>query len=332
MQTALDFLIIILTQFQKPTLAFLFGGMLLAALGSRFEIPDPIYQFIVIVILLKIGMGAGIAIREADLGALVLPALAAIGLGVGIVLIGRVTLGLMPGLRLEDSMATAGLFGAVSVSTVAAAMVILEEDAMGYEAWAPALYPFMDIPALLTAIVLAKLARAKGKPGMKLNFRAILVESLRGAALSALLLGVLLGLLTRPDPVFTSFYEPLFRGLLSLLMLIMGMEAYARLSELRRVAHVYAAYGVLAPLLHGGLGFGLGWLVHLATGFSAGGVVMLAVMAASSSDVSGPPTLRVALPSANSAIYIGTSTSLGTPVALVSIPLWMALAEIFITA
>jgi uncharacterized protein len=35
----------------------------------------------------------------------------------------------------------------------------------------------------------------------------------------------------------------------------------------------------------------------------------------------------VAIPSANPAIYIGTSTSLGTPVALLSIPLWMALAE-----
>jgi uncharacterized protein len=320
-----DFLLVFLAQLQKPTLAFLLAGMVLAALGSRLEIPDSVYQFIVIVLLLKIGIGAGIALREAELRDILLPAFAAVALGVGIVFLGRITLGLLPNLRFGDSVATAGLFGAVSASTLAAGMVMLEEDGLSYEAWVPALYPFMDIAALLTAIVLAERARAKGKGA--LNLRAIIAESLRGAALSALLLGVALGLLARPDPVYASFYEPLFRGFLSILMLLMGMEAYSRLAELRRVAHVYAAYGLLAPLVHGALGFGVGWALHLATGFSPGGVVILAVMAASSSDVSGPPTLRVAIPSANPAIYIGTSTSLGTPVALLSIPLWMALAE-----
>ncbi|MEM1378560.1 MAG: sodium-dependent bicarbonate transport family permease, partial [Pseudomonadota bacterium] len=37
----------ILEQLQKPTLAFLIGGMVLAALGSRMVIIDPIYKFIV---------------------------------------------------------------------------------------------------------------------------------------------------------------------------------------------------------------------------------------------------------------------------------------------
>jgi uncharacterized protein len=59
--------------------------------------------------------------------------------------------------------------------------------------------------------------------------------------------------------------------------------------------------------------------------------VLLAVMAASSSDISGPPTLRAAIPSANPAAnpasYVGASTALGTPVALLSIPLRIALAE-----
>jgi hypothetical protein len=51
-------------------------------------------------------------------------------------------------------MATAGLFRAVSASTLAAGMVRLEEDGAAVEAWMPALNAFMDIPALLTAIVL----------------------------------------------------------------------------------------------------------------------------------------------------------------------------------
>ena len=113
-------------------------------------------------------------------------------------------------------------------------------------------------------------------------------------------------------------------------MLIMGMEAWARLSEMRKVAHIYILYGVTAPFLHGALGFGVGLIAHELTGFSAGGGVLLSGMAASSSDISGPPTIRGALPEANSSAYIGTSTGLGTPIAILSIPLWITLAEMFI--
>ena len=158
----------------------------------------------------------------------------------------------------------------------------------------------------------------------------ILRDTFQSAAISALLLGLALGVLARPDAVFESFYEPLFRGLLSILMLIMGMEAWSRLGELRKVAHAYVAYGLTAPIVHGLLGFAAGLIAHHLTGFSAGGVVLLSVMAASSSDISGPPTLRGALPEANASAYVGTSTGLGTPVAILSIPLWIWLADLVI--
>ncbi len=328
MDLLLDFATRFVTQFQSPALAFLIGGMVIAALGSKLEIPDAIYKFAVFMLLMRIGINGGIEIREADLSEMLLPALFSVVLGCGIVLLGRVTIAMLPGVKTEDGIATAGLFGAVSASTLAAAMVLLENDGIVYEAWVPALYPFMDIPALVLAIVLADLYLKKRENGgnAKVEIWPIIKESLRGSALSALLLGLALGLLTRPGPVFEQFYDPLFRGLLSILMLIMGMEAYARLKELRKVAHWYVVYGALAPLVHGLIAFGLGYLAHLATGFSPGGVILLAVLAGSSSDISGPPTLRAGIPSANPSSYIGSSTSIGTPVAIaIGIPMFIAL-------
>lgn len=146
--------------------------------------------------------------------------------------------------------------------------------------------------------------------------------------MSALLLGIALGLFTRPESVYEGFYDPLFRGLLSVLMLSMRMEAYTRLSELRRVAHWYAVYAAVAPLVHGLIAFGFGYIAHVLTGFSPGGVVLLAVIAGSSSDISGPPTLRAGIPSANPSAYIGASTSVGTPVPIaIGIPLCIGLAQ-----
>ena len=336
-------------QMQKPTLAFLIGGMVLAAAGSKFEIPKAVYKFVVILLLLKVGMSAGISVREAALAELAVPALGAAALGFAIVVLGRFTLARLPGVTPMDGMATAGLFGAVSASTLAAGMAMLEADGVAYEGFIGALYPFMDVTALVTAIVLAKLASARraaapvpagdgtlamgggGGPALEGGLiRSILVDTARSPAISALLLGLGLGVFARPDSVFESFYEPLFRGLLSILMLIMGMEAWSRLSELRKVAGAYLAYAVAAPVVHGLLGIGVGVLAHELTGFSGGGVVLLAVMAASSSDISGPPTMRGALPEANPSAYVGASTGIGTPVAILLIPVWMAVVDTLI--
>ncbi len=346
----------IIDQLQKPTLAFLIGGMLLASLGSKLEVPEPVYKFVVMLLLLKVGLGAGISVRDSDLTALVVPAICAVVVGIAIVLLGSQTLARFRGVSRLDGLATGGLFGAVSASTLAAGMAILDDEQIFYEGFIGALYPFMDIAALVTAIVLAKVSLARranstipsgdtailaGQGSPKLQapqvdglesglLKGIFVDTFRSPAISALLIGLAIGLFAEPDSVYKSFYEPLFRGLLSILMLIMGMEAWARLSELRKVAHAYILYGLMAPLVHGALGFGAGMIAHEVAGFSAGGVILLAVMAASSSDISGPPTMRAALPEANASAYVGTSTGLGTPVAILSIPLWIALAEMLI--
>ncbi|RZM77366.1 sodium-dependent bicarbonate transport family permease [Leptolyngbya iicbica] len=387
-----EFLTLFLSKLQSPTLGFLIGGMVIAALNSRLTIPDSIYKFIVFMLLIKVGLSGGIAIREANLAEMLLPALFAVIIGISVVFIARYTLAQLPGVKTLDAIATGGLFGAVSGSTLAAGITLLEGQGIEYEAWSAALYPFMDIPALVTAIVLASVYAGKqkrekyrknaeaiskgefsgmqpaaaggyaseaavpsggyptsdqrsaegsfsggtgggaGAAGMPEDERVkiwpIIKDSLQGSALSALLLGLALGIFTKPDSVYESFFNPGFRGLLSILMLVMGMEAWARLGELRKVGQWYALYAVIAPLLHGCIGFGLGYIAHIVTGFSPGGVVLLSVIAASSSDISGPPTLRAGIPKANPSAYIGSSTAVGTPIALaVCIPFFIGLAQ-----
>jgi hypothetical protein len=289
----------------------------------------------------------------------------AVIVGILVVFIARYTLAKLPKVKVVDAIATGGLFGAVSGSTMAAGLTVLEEQKIPYEAWAGALYPFMDIPALVTAIVVANiylnkkkhsaaahstmqesfskqpvaagdypssrqeyLGRQQGPANNRVKIWPIIEESLRGPALSAMLLGLALGIFTQPESVYESFYNPLFRGLLSILMLVMGMEAWSRIGELRKVAQWYVVYSVVAPFLHGLIAFGLGMIAHYTTGFSLGGVVILAVIASSSSDISGPPTLRAGIPSANPSAYIGASTAIGTPIAIgLCIPFFIGLAQ-----
>lgn len=347
-----------IAQLQSPTLSFLIGGMVIAALGSELVIPEAICSIIVFMLLTKIGLTGGIAIRNSNLTEMVLPMLFAVMVGIVVVFIARYTLAKLPKVKVVDALATGGLFGAVSGSTMAAGLTMLEEQKIPYEAWAGALYPFMDIPALVTAIVVANIYLNKKKakaaaleasaieavnyPSTKQEYHdqqkdpganrvqiwPIIKESLQGPALSAMLLGLALGLFARPERVYEGFFDPAFRGLLAILMLVMGMEAWSRLGELRKVAQWYVVYSVVAPFIHGLIAFGLGMIAHQVAGFSMGGVVILAVIAASSSDISGPPTLRAGIPSANPSAYIGASTAIGTPIAIgLCIPFFVGLAQ-----
>ncbi|BAZ23571.1 hypothetical protein NIES4073_44600 [Kalymmatonema gypsitolerans NIES-4073] len=396
------FLMDFVKQLQSPTLSFLIGGMVIAALGSELVIPEAITQIIVFMLLMKIGLTGGQAIRNSNLTDMVLPVASAIAIGILIVFIARYTLAKLPKVKTVDAIATGGLFGAVSGSTMAAALTVLDGQKMQYEAWAGALYPFMDIPALVTAIVVANIYLKKKKRSAageslskqeytspageytspagtafssagaslpagtsfsttgdypspagtspspagdypssrqeylrkqqsadnRVKIWPIVKESLQGPALSAMLLGIALGIFAQPESVYKSFYDPAFKGLLSILMVVMGMEAWSRLGELRKVAQWYVVYSVVAPFVHGLIAFGLGLIAHYVAGFSLGGVVVLAVIASSSSDISGPPTLRAGIPSANPSAYIGASTAIGTPVAIgLCIPLFLGLAQ-----
>ncbi|MFW6358880.1 MAG: sodium-dependent bicarbonate transport family permease, partial [Chroococcales cyanobacterium] len=158
-----DFLTKFGSQLQSPTLGFLIGGIVIAALGSRLAIPDAIYKFVVFMLLIKVGLSGGIAIRNANLADMLLPALFAVVTGILIVFIGRYTLGKLPNVKTVDAIATGGLFGAVSGSTLAAGITVMEAQGIEYEPWAAALYPFMDIPALVTAIVVASIYTSKKK-------------------------------------------------------------------------------------------------------------------------------------------------------------------------
>ncbi|MCT0201438.1 sodium-dependent bicarbonate transport family permease [Synechococcus sp. CS-602] len=328
-----DFFELFIKQLQSPTLGFLIGGIVVASFGSQLAIPDAIYKFITFFLLLKIGLSAGIGIRNSNLSEIILPALGAVLIGILIVVISQFTLARLPGIKFTDAIATGGLFGAVSGSTLAAVLPQLESANIQYETWSAALYPFMDIPALVTAIVVASVYTSRNSPDTsdEVEIWPIIKESLQSSAVTAMLLGVALGILTRPERVYEGFYDLLFRGFLSVLMIIMGMEAAQRMNELRKVAQWFAIYAFIAPLLHGFIGFGVGLLIHKLTGFSIGGAVVLAVIAASSSDISGPPTLRAGIPTANPSSYIGASTAIGTPVAIaIGIPLFMGLAEVML--
>ncbi|WP_390903742.1 sodium-dependent bicarbonate transport family permease [Trichothermofontia sichuanensis] len=87
-------------QLQSPTLSFLIGGMVIAALDSQLQIPESICKIIIFMLLTKINLTGGIAIRNSNLTEMILPALFSVTLGILVVFIARYTLAKLPKVKM----------------------------------------------------------------------------------------------------------------------------------------------------------------------------------------------------------------------------------------
>ena len=120
------------------------------------------------------------------------------------------------------------------------------------------------------------------------------------------------------------FFGGLFKGVLCLFLLDMGLIAGRGLRQVRgTITPGLLCFGMLMPLI--GAGFGL--MAGLAIGLSTGGTALLMVLSGSASYIAVPAAMRVALPEANPSVYLTLSLGITFPFNLViGIPLYVALA------
>ena len=102
------------------------------------------------------------------------------------------------------------------------------------------------------------------------------------------------------------------------------MLAARRLEDLKKVGLFLLAFGVCAPLVHGGLGVAAGHWV----GLSLGGATLLGVLAASASYIAAPAAMRLSLPEANPTLYLTSALAITFPFNLtLGIPVYFAIAR-----
>ena len=123
-------------------------------------------------------------------------------------------------------------------------------------------------------------------------------------------------------PVKPLFVD-LFRGVLCLFLLDLGIQAARQIGSLQRSSLIVAAFAIAAPLLNGALGVG----AAKAAGMSEGGAIVLATLAASASYIVAPAAVRMALPAANPGLYLTAALAITFPFNLViGIPIYAAMA------
>ncbi len=296
-------------------------GIVATLVRSDLKFPDELYTALSIYLLLAIGLKGGAELAGTTLGEFWAPALATLGLGVATPLWCYAILRRLGGFGVADSAALAAHYGSVSAVTFIATLSFLERLGIPSEGFTPSLVALLEVPAIVVALLLARRRLGAGA-GMGEAVR----EVLAGKSVVLLLGGLVIGYLSgkagveRVAPLFVD----LFQGVLVLFLLDLGMVTARRLRDLRQVGGFLLAFGVVMPLLHGGLGVVLGNLA----GLSVGGSTVLGVLAASASYIAAPAAVRLALPQANPSYYLTASLAVTFPFNLaLGIPLYYGMAR-----
>ena len=310
----------------SPAVLFFALGLIATLMKSDLKFPEPLYVTLTIYLLVAIGFKGGVAIAEAGLAKVWLPALAALALGALIPLWTYPLLRFGGKFSAVDSAAISAHYGSVSAVTFIAATNYLKAVNQPYEDYATAFLAVMESPAILVGVLLGKLATKTAGEGSGVSLKKAMHEALFGRSIfllvGALLVGALCG---KPgmEKVEAFFVTP-FQGVLALFLLEMGMVAGRRLEDLKKVGLFLLGFGVLVPLVNGALGVYLGKLV----GLELGGATLLGVLSASASYIAAPVAIRISLPEANPTLYLTSSLAITFPFNItLGIPIYLEIAR-----
>ena len=302
-----------------PVIWFFVLGVAAGAARADLRLPGAIYEFVSTVLLLAIGLKGGVELAR-DTGALPVTELGSILL-LGFVLplpayaiaysVGR--------LDRADAASLAAHYGSVSVGTFAVVVSYLATRGITFEARAPVWVVLLEVPAILAGILLAR-----GLSG-DVAWRHLMRELFLGRSIVLLLGGLAIGWLAGPEgsgSIEPLFFD-LFKGILALFLLEMGLIAAAQLPTLRQHGLFIVLFGVAVPVAFAFVGAGLGHVL----GLSPGGITVLATLAASASYIAAPAAIRTAVPEANPALSLTAALAVTFPFNIVvGIPLYERIA------
>ncbi len=311
---------------------FFLLGLLARLVKSDLALPGALYETLSIYLLLAIGLKGGIELSKQSLLTIAPQVLLCITMGLAIPLLLYPVLRRWVKLNSFDAAAVAAHYGSVSVVTFAVASAYLVQQQVSFEAHAALWVALLEAPGIVAGIALARWAAKRQaqtdatSSSASTNWGALAHDVFLGKSVLLLVGGLAIGTTmgeagTAPiAPLFTV----LFKGVLALFLLELGLVAGARLGELKRYGPSLIAFALLAPMALAVLGAYAGKLV----GLSVGGTAIMAALAASASYIAAPTAMRIAVPQANAALSITAALGITFPFnVIVGIPLYLKLAQ-----
>jgi hypothetical protein len=307
---------------QPIVLAFLLGAIA-GFVKSELELPEAVIKLLAIYLLFSLGMTGGRELAKADIAS-VMPVLAAtLVMTFAIPTLAYVVTRRLGGFDISNAAAIAAHYGSVSTATFFASMTFAAAMNTPAEGFMAAMVALMEF-GVIYSLALARIAMGRQGGGVRMG--ELFLSVIRGRGILLLLGGMTIGFVSTDTQwaQISPFYEGLFRGMLMLFLLEMGITAARQFRAFKEVGRFMVAFGVLMPIACGLAGVTLG---HLA-GLGVGGAFVFGAICASASFIDAPAACRASLPQANPGIYLTAALGITLPFnLLLGLPLYYQFAR-----
>ncbi|MEM9782040.1 MAG: sodium-dependent bicarbonate transport family permease [Pseudomonadota bacterium] len=333
----------------SPMVIFFVVGAFFAAISREVQLPPLVSRIFAMLMLFAIGVKGGASLGGHGLDGRVLTVIiAGIALSVAMTLLAFATLCRATSVRQHDAAGIAAHYGSISIVTFATMTLMLKAEGVAYDGWMVSLAALMEIPAILTALVLARLAVSSSDVTVEMaegggaatmgsgasggaaaeggGFGASIAAVVQNPGVQLLVGAFAVGWLA--GEINAGWDEDISTGLfpvvVCLFLLDQGISVGRRLASLRRRFDKRLAVFALAMPVIGAIA---GLITGLVLGLSAGNTALMMALAGSASYIAAPAATRVALPGARPELYLTLSLCMTLPFnLLIGLPLWLALA------
>lgn len=303
-----------------PVIWFFALGVAAGLMRSELRLPPAIYDLLSVLLLLTIGLKGGVELAQQSFAAILPQVIAVLLMGFTLPLFLYPVIRRLGRLGRPDAASLAAHYGSVSVATYAVGAAYLTAREVFVNAQLPLFLVLLEVPAIVVGILLAR------KNDRNLAWGKVAHEAFLGKSVVLLVGGLIIGWLSGPEglaPLEPLFFD-LFKGVLALFLLEMGLIAAAQAPTVLRNGAFLIGFGMLAPLPMASIGAALG----TAIGLSVGGTTLLAVLAGSASYIAAPAAMRIAIPEANPSLSLAASLGVTFPFNIfIGIPIYYAIAQ-----
>lgn len=292
---------------QAPMLAFILG-LLAVVLKSDLEIPPQISKFLSLYLLFHIGIKGGQELFHSGFTS------ESITVSLACIIISFVTPWIFfwilnTKLNIYNAGAVAASYGSISAVNFIAGATFLDTMNIPYGGHMVACMALMESPAVIAGLmIIAVNLQKQGGEGAqeKTNFGEIIHEAMFNGSVLLLIGSMFIGYLAGDGGVhdLKPFVGDIFKGMLCLYMLDMGLLAANKIKEIK-VANIafIGSFALLYPLV----ACVPAVLIAKLIGLSVGNAFLFTVLITSCSFIAVPASMRLAAPKANMGLLLAMS-------------------------
>lgn len=329
---------LIAANFLSPPVLFFLLGIIAVLVRSDLKMPEGAAKFLTLYLLFDIGIKGGQELNHSGLSTDILLILfACVLLSAAIPYFAYKILRFK--LNEYDAGAIAAAYGSVSAVTFATAVAFLQLFGVKFGGYMVAAMALMESPAIISGLILINVYIHKEEPGYtfdtyssetldKSKFKKVIHEAVTNGSVLLLIGSLLIGFVAgdQGHTDLKPFVNDIFKGVLCLYLLNMGIVAGSRLNDLRKSGIFLLAFSIVFPILCGAVGIGVSYLLHL----SLGDALLMTILCGSASYIAVPAAMQMAVPQANMSILIPMTLGITFPFnIIIGIPLYFQTIKYF---